>query len=240
MDKQNLKQQLKQIKRELKVIYEVTEMVASLDLEEILGKIVKIATRLTNADSCLIYLYDEKKKTLILRASKNPHPKMLGKIKMRVGEGITGWVARERKPVAISEYAGSDPRFKFFSNLPEDRYEAFLSVPILNKRGVVGVVNIQHEKRHEYSDNEILLLTAVGKIVGGVVENARLVEESLALKEALETRKILEKAKGILMRVADLSESKAHKRIQKQSMDTGRSVREIAEAIIMAEELRQG
>lgn len=223
--------------QELSVLYHITEAVATLELDKILHEIVNVATKLTKADSCLVYLLDHRTDTLILRASKNPHQKILGQIKMKLGEGITGWVAREKKVVVIPKDAANDSRFKFFADLPEDRYEAFLSAPILNTHGVVGVINIQHKKPHKYSENEITLLSAVGKIVGGAVENARLVEESLALKEALETRKILEKAKGILMRSANLSEQEAHLRIQKQSMNSRRSLREVAEAIVLANTL---
>ncbi len=235
-----LRKKLKKKERELKVLYQITEMVSSLELDRVLAGIVKIASRLTKADSCLIYLLDHKSDTLILRASKNPHKSILGQVKMHLGEGITGWVAREKKPVAISKDAASDSRFKFFAALPEDRYQAFLSVPILNTHGLVGVINIQHKNSHEHTEDEITLLSAVGKIVGGAVENARLVEESLALKETLATRKILEKAKGILMQSSHLSEAEAHRRIQKQSMDIGKSVREIAEAIVLSWNLQQG
>lgn len=235
-----LSKQLKQKDQELSVLYHITEAVATLELDKILHEIVNLASKLTKADSCLVYLLDHRSDTLVLRASKNPHKKILGQIKMKLGEGITGWVAREKKVVAIVKDAANDSRFKFFTDLPEDRYEAFLSAPILNTHGVVGVINIQHKKPHTYSENEITLLSAVGKIVGGAVENARLVEESFELKEALETRKILEKAKGILMETAALSEEEAHRRIQKQSMNMGRSLREVAEAITLAEKIKQG
>jgi signal transduction protein with GAF and PtsI domain len=62
---------------------------------------------------------------LVLRASKNPHPEVVGRLKLRVREGITGWVAEHREPVAIPEKAAHDPRFQFFHELPEDSYEAF-------------------------------------------------------------------------------------------------------------------
>ena len=234
---QFLIKQLRQKETELAVLYKITEAVSTLELDKILHEIVNLASKLTKADSCLVYLLDHRTDTLVLRASKNPHKKMLGQIKMKLGEGITGWVAREKKVVAIAKDAVSDSRFKFFTDLPEDRYEAFLSAPILNTHGVVGVINIQHKNSHTYTDNEIALLSAVGKIVGGAVENARLVEESLTLKEALETRKLLEKAKGILMRTANLSEEEAHLRIQKQSMNSRRSLREVAEAILLADSL---
>ncbi|MBI2611159.1 GAF and ANTAR domain-containing protein [Candidatus Gottesmanbacteria bacterium] len=159
---------------------------------------------------------------------------------MKMGEGITGWVAKEKKPVAILEGASLDPRFKYFRSLPEDKFEAFLSVPIINKVGVVGVINVQHKKRHPHSQMEINLLSAIGKLVGGAVENALLVEESMALREALEMRKLIEKAKGILMKRKNISEQEAYREIQKESMDSRKSLKEVAEAVILADKLNLG
>lgn len=226
------------LKKELDLLYLVAGSVYSLEVEELLKKIVKIAVSVTKADSCLIYVLDRKKNQLILRASKNPHSELLKKIKMQVGEGITGWVARENKPVVISQGASKDSRFKLFRRLPEDRYEAFLSVPIVNKRGVLGVINIQHRHLHKHQPMEINLLSAIGKLVAGALDNAILIEESLELKEALEMRKLIEKAKGILMRKAKLSEDEAYRRLRKESMDSRKSLKEVAEAIVLADKLK--
>lgn len=227
----------KNLKKELSFLYKVAQSVHSLELEELLKEIVKIASKVTKGDSCLIYILDKEKNTLVLRASKNPHKDLLKSVQMKLGEGITGWVAKEKKPVVISKGALKDTRFKFFRSLPEDKFEAFLSVPIINKVGVVGVINVQHKKVHKYTDMEINLLTAIGKLVGGVVENALLIEESMALKEALEMRKVIEKAKGILMKRKNITEAEGYRQIQKESMDRRVSLKEIAEAIILADKM---
>jgi len=231
------KNRIKDLQTELAFLYKVTRSIHSLEIGELLKEIVKIALSITDGDSCLIYILDQKKRELLLRASKNPHPDLLRKIKMKLGEGITGWVAKEKKPVAISKDAVHDPRFKYFRSLPEDRFEAFLSVPIINKHGVTGVINVQHKSFHQHSKSEINLLAAIGKLVGGAVENAILVEESLALKEALEFRKIIEKAKGILMHKGNLTEAEAFRRLQKESMDSRKSLKEVSEAVILASKL---
>lgn len=229
-----------ELKKELSFLYRVAQSVHSLELGELLKEIVQIATQVTKGDSVLIYIFDKEKANLILRASKNPHKDLLQRVTMKLGEGITGWVARKKKPVAISQGAAKDPRFKFFRSLPEDRFEAFLSVPIINKVGVVGVINVQHKKKHQHSDMEINLLSAIGKLVGGAVENALLIEESMALKEALEMRKLIERAKGILMKRKNISEPDAYREIQKESMNSRKSLKEIAEAVILADKLRLG
>jgi uroporphyrinogen-III synthase len=156
---------------------------------------------------------------------------------MKVGEGITGWVAEHGESVVITESSYTDSRFKFFSNLPEDKYEAFMSVPIIYKNKVGGVINIQHRKAYRHSEGEFNLLQTIGRLVGGAVENALLIEQSLALKEALELRKLLDRAKGILMKRKKISEEDAFKLIQKQSMDKRKSVKEIVEAILLSDEM---
>jgi signal transduction protein with GAF and PtsI domain len=164
---------------ELKILRRIADITSSeLDLKWILNEIVKIVTEFTTADSVFIYLFDDKKENLVLMASKIPHQKELGKVILRAGEGITGWVAKENKPVAIKKNAYKDHRFKSFDVLPEDLYEAFLSVPIIYQAKAIGVVNVQHRKPHEYADNTINLITTIAKQIGGVIENARLFEET--------------------------------------------------------------
>jgi len=223
--------------KELRLLYHVAETVHSLELNDVLREIVTIVDEVSCADSILIYILDKKKEELILRASRNPHSDLLTKITMKMGEGITGWVARQRKPVAISEGANRDTRFKYFRSLPEDKFEAFLSVPIMTKRVVVGVINIQHKTKHVHATTEIQLLSAVGKLVGGAVENAMLIEETLELKEAIEIRKVVEKAKGILMKRKKINEDEAYRKIQKESMDRRKSIKDISDAIILADQM---
>ena len=228
------KKVIKDLKKELDFLYKVTKDVHSLEIDSLLREIVKIAVEVSDSDSCLIYVLDPQKNELVLRASKNPRPQLLKKIKMKLGEGITGWVAREKKPVAIPKGAARDPRFKLFRSLPEDKFEAFLSVPIINKHGVCGVINVQHQKKHDHSPMEINLLAAIGKLVGGAVENALLIETTLELKEALDIRKIVEKAKGILMKKIGLSEDEAFNRLRRESMNSRKSLKEVSEAVILA------
>ena len=231
---------LTEIKKELNFLYHIAQTVHSLEIDELLKEIVRIAVEVTKGDSCLIYVLNPNQQELVLRASKNPHGDLLQKVKMRLGEGITGWVAKERKPAAISSGANKDPRFKYFRSLPEDLFEAFLSVPIINKHGVVGVINVQHKKKNMHSSMEINLLSAIGKLVGGAVENALLIEETLVLKETLELRKLIEKAKGILMKKRNLPEEEAYRILQKESMDTRTSLKEITQAIILADKIKLG
>jgi len=141
----------------------------------VLSRIVKIVSGVTKADSCFLYLIDGNK--LILRASLNPKPLEIGHIKLELNEGITGWVATNKKTVAIASKAYNDKRFKLINSLPEDRFEGFLSVPIIYHDKVLGVINVQHCKPREYSKNEIRLFELVAKATGGAIENALLFQK---------------------------------------------------------------
>ena len=174
----HLQQALREKTREVDVLHRISASISNqLDLEAILKHIVEVVVEVTKADACLLYLLSDSQDELILRASKNPHPKLIGRITIGLGEGITGWVAQERTRVVIQSNANDDPRFKFFHNLPEDRYQAFVSVPIMAKKEIVGVINVQHKRPRRYQPDEIALLSTIANQVGGAIENARLYDQ---------------------------------------------------------------
>ena len=202
-----------------------------LSLDQFLDKIIKLINKIIDVDSCFIYLYQNKKLTLF--ASKKPHQNLLGKITLKEGEGITGLVAEHKKTVAIKEKAYLDPRFKFFKELPEDRYEAFLSVPIIDKQGLVGVINLQNKKPKVFSKKEKQMVEIFASVIASGLRKVILQEKLGFLEEKLEERKIIEKAKGILMKKENLTEEEAYKKIQKEAMKKRKRLKEIAEAVIL-------
>ncbi len=170
---------------ELKVISDLSDLFAStLELQHTLNETIGLVSRLTKADACFLYLHDLATHDLVLSASKTPHPQEIGHLRIKIGEGITGWVAKHHKPVAIPKDAHSDPRF--MGALPEDRYESFLSVPVMIKNDVIGVINVQHKKPHVHSPRLINLLATIGRQVGSAIETARLYSETRRRAKALE------------------------------------------------------
>jgi len=221
------------------VLHEIGVRLSTEDeFHEVLKRVVDFASALVRCDSCLIYVLEGDE--LVLRASKNPHPDVVDRLKLRVGQGITGWVAEHREPVAVAEKAAQDPRFQFFHELPEDSYEAFLSVPLMCRGRVVGVINLQHRQHHVYRRREIRLISTAGFLVGAEIELARLQEANSTLAEQLQTRKMVERAKGILQRDLGLSEEQAYLTLQRQSRQKRRPMKEIAEAIILSDEVKGG
>ena len=164
--------------QELMMLRKVAEYVSSnLELEELLGRIVKMVTEITSADSCFIYLYDAQRNELLLSASSNPRTSAVGDIRLKLGEGVTGWAAKEKTPVALAREAYKDPRFKRFINLAEDKYEALLAVPILSKDEIIGVMNVHSKKEYQYSESQINLLFTISRYLGNAIANAIIYEE---------------------------------------------------------------
>ena len=212
------------------------EGVSAAPLVQVLAEVVDLTTSVLHCDSCFIYVLENDE--LVLRASKNSHPEVINRLKLKMGQGITGWVAEHRSPVAVSQNAAQDPRFRLFNDLPEDSFEAFLSVPLLSRGRLVGVINLQHRNPHRYSDRQIRLVAAVGLLVGTEIELARLESENLVLSARLETRKILDRAKGIMQRDLKISEQEAYLTLQRESRARSKSMKEIAEAILLNDEIR--
>jgi uroporphyrinogen-III synthase len=214
-----------------------SRMAASDSLHTVLNRIVDFACSLIQCDSCFVYVLEGDQ--LVLRASKNPHSDLVDHLGIWLGQGITGWVGWHREPVAIPEKALKDLRFQRFKNLPEDTFEAFLSVPILCRSKLIGVINLQHRKPYYHTEQEVRLLTAAGHLVGAELERARLESENLELSDRLESRKQIEKAKGVLQRDFGLDEDTAYKALQRESRQRRKSMREIAEAILLNDDLRK-
>jgi uroporphyrinogen-III synthase len=168
-----LEQRLQRTEQQLRLFQKISRMmVREMSLQEVLQGIVSLVVEFMECDSCLLYLLDNDE--LVLCASNTPHPTTIGKVRLKLTEGLTGWVARERRLLAISREAYKDPRFKFFGDLPEDTFEAFLSAPVIARNRVVGVINVQHRLPHQHTGSEMELLTTVGEQVGCLLVLARM------------------------------------------------------------------
>jgi len=173
-----LEARLQRTEQQLALFQKISRlMVRPLSLSEVLQGIVSLVVEFTECDSCLVYLLDGE--DLVLCASNTPHPSTIGKLRMKSTEGLTGWVARERRLLAISREAYKDPRFKTFGELPEDTFEAFLSAPVIARNRVVGVINVQHRSAHQHTGSEMEVLTTVGEQVGCVLVLARMSNDAL-------------------------------------------------------------
>ena len=187
----------KDLKTEIALLHQIIDIInQSGNLETLLDRIAKsLATNLA-VDSGLIYLLEHSTSSLVLSGAWPPHPGQVGKMKIEPGQGITGWVAAHKKPVMLSRKAFNDPRFKFFLNLPEDKFAAFLSIPILLNNEPIGVINFQNKKSKNFTEGQIKLLTSISNQVAVVIENARL--QQLAAKKAKQLETIAHLSRSIV------------------------------------------
>jgi two-component sensor histidine kinase/putative methionine-R-sulfoxide reductase with GAF domain len=174
--------------RHLRLLTETIAAVnSSLNLEEVLDLVAKKVADALNGDACFVYLYDARVDELVLRATYGTRvAEMTKRPRMRLGEGITGSAAAERAPVMIAAHAELDPRFKAFPNLPEDRFQSILAVPILARDQMEGALNVRTVEPREFSDAEIELLLAIAAQVAQSIQHARLYEEAQRRVDELE------------------------------------------------------
>ncbi len=227
------------------ILHRISSIVTSeLSLDEMLGEVVGLTSQVTGCDACLVYLIEKISGEIVLRASQVPHVADIGTLSLKMGEGVTGWVAEHKSVVALSSNAASDQRFKRFPALVEDTYQAFLSVPLVDRGEIIGVINVHHRDQHEHSPDEIALLTFVGEQMGSAIaraelesQNQKLQEEAQEARRQLELRKLVERAKGILMQRHSLTEEEAYLRLRNESRRLRRPMKDLAEAIILSEDL---
>jgi GAF domain-containing protein len=170
------------------LLHRISNIVSSdLTLEKMLQELIGLTVQVTDCDACLLYLVEQTTGEVVLRASQLPHSSEIGQIRLKIGEGVTGWVAQHKSVVALASKASSDTRFKAFQKLPEDTYEAFLSVPLVSGGDLIGVINVHHRQPHLHTPNEVALLSFVGEQMGGAIAKSRLADLSQSAIKRMET-----------------------------------------------------
>ena len=168
----DLEKRIAEATLEADALREVGQAIGSmLNIDEMLRQVAEIVVKVTGTDLCLIYLLDETGKELVLRGASGDTKNVVGKIRLKVGEGITGWVAQQGTHVVLPREAWRDSRFKRVPNLAQDTYHSMLSVPLRGQNGLVGVINVRTNPPHEYTRVQISLLDSIARQVGGAVEN---------------------------------------------------------------------
>jgi signal transduction protein with GAF and PtsI domain len=179
---------LKDLKTEINILHQIIGILGtSNNLNTLLEETARVLASNLRSDSCFIYLLDQNARELTLSGAWPPHPGQIGKLRLGTGEGLTGWVADHRKPVSISKNASSDSRFKFFSNLPEDKFEAFLSVPIILSNTTTGVINLQNRRARTFPATRVKLLTSIASQIANAIEKTRFVQLANRKARQLET-----------------------------------------------------
>ena len=223
--------------KQIKALSEISQAISSDQyLDDILKLIVTVTANVMDSKICSLWILDEKEKVLKIRATQAISEAYLKERSLKVGEGIVGDVAEQKKPLAILDVL-KEPRYKEKELARKEGLTSMLSVPMAVKDKVIGVINIYTSYPHEFSEMERAVLTTVANQAAICIENTELMVKTKVIQEELETRKLVERAKGVLMKRHALDEEEAFKRIRKASMDSRKTMRQVAEAILLTNKI---
>lgn len=226
-----------QYTRQIEALSEISKAISSdLYLEDILKLIVTVTAQVMGSKICSLSLLDEAKNELSVRATQSVSEEYNRKPPMKLGEGIAGKVAKENRPISTLDVR-KDPNYVNQEIAKKEGLCSLLCVPLNAKGRVIGVLNCYTSSPHRFSKTEVEVLTTVANQAAIAIENTELMVKSRVIQEELEARKLIERAKGILMKDYGFSEEEAFRKLQKYSMDSRKSMREIAEAIVLTREV---
>ncbi len=234
MAKKNYDIYVKQIEALSKIASLIT---SGLYLEELLRLIVNVTAEIMNSKISSLMLLDPEKKELIVKATQSISEDYNKKPNIKLGEGIAGKAASENKPICVLDVR-EDARYLNIDIAKKESLCSLASVPLAVKGRVIGILNCYTSKKHKFSQHELRLLSVLANQAAVAIENAELDLKVRSAQEALMIRKLIERAKDILSQEANVSAAEAYRLIQKQSMDVRKTMREVAEAIILAKEVK--
>ncbi len=224
--------------KQIEVLSKVANLITSgMYLEELLRLIVSVTAEIMNSKISSLMLLDHDKKELVVKATQSISEAYNKKPNIKLGEGIAGEVALTNKAIVVLDLK-KDTRYLNQDIAKKEKLCSLASVPMSVKGRVIGVLNCYTSRKHEFSKPELGLLTVLANQAAIAIENAELDLRARSAEEALTTRKLVERARDILAQEANILPSEAYRLIQKQSMDSRKSMREVAEAIILARDVR--
>jgi signal transduction protein with GAF and PtsI domain len=224
----------------IKALMDISRVITSeLYLEDILKLIVMVTAKVTGVEICSLWLIEENEgpKKIRLKATQAIDPDYVKDRALNMDEGVVGFVATHNQPLILKDVL-KEPRFKEKDMAKKLGLVSMVGVPMHAKgENVVGVLNCFTAEPHEFSETEVNLITTVANQAAIAIENTRLLVKTRVIEEELDTRKKIEKAKEILMVKKNIPADKAFRWLQKKSMDTRKSMKEIAEALIISQDL---
>lgn len=222
---------------QIKALSKISRAIASdLYLEDILRLIVAVTAQVMGSKICSLMLIDEKTNELVIRATQSISEEYNKKAPLKVGEGIAGKVAAENKPLCIKDVT-KEKEYKYGNIARKEGLCSLLCIPLAVRGKVIGVINCYTHAPHDFTETETDILTSIASQAAVAIENTQLLVKSRVIQEELAARKRIERAKGILMKEQRISEEEAYLKLQKFSMDKRKTMREIAEAIILSAEM---
>lgn len=174
--------------RELALLRELIRAASSgPGVEPLAAAAARMITEATATDVCFVHVLDDSDRALTLAGATPPFDAEIGKIRLPLGQGISGWVASHRQPVVISHDKESDPRYKPFESLRGRDFTSMVSVPMeTGPGGLVGVLNVHTVDRREFTPRDVELLLVIGRLIAGALHQARLHRQLVARERAHE------------------------------------------------------
>jgi signal transduction protein with GAF and PtsI domain len=190
------------------------------EVEPLAAKVARLITDTTETDVCFVHVLDDTEGSLTLAGATPPFDKQVGRVRLPIGSGVTGWVAEHRTPVVLPEGKASDPRYLSIPELRGADFTSMASIPMeIDPGGLVGVLNVHTVARREFTPRDVELLRVIGRLVAGALNQARLhrrlaarermheqfVEQVIATQEAERRRMAGDIHDGISQRLISLS-----------------------------------
>ena len=224
----------------LKALMDISGAITSdLYLEDILKLIVMVTAKVTGVDICSLWLVedDEEPYKIRLKATQALDPDYVKDRVLEVREGVVGFVVAENRPLIVEDIF-AEPRFKEKEMASKLGLASMVSVPMnVQNNKVIGVLNCFTSAPYCFTETEVNLITTVANQAAVAIMNTELMVKTRVIQEELETRKLVERAKEVLMRRRNMTGAQAHRWIQKRSMDSRKSMLHVAEAILLSDEL---
>jgi len=225
--------------RQIETLAKMSQTIAQgIYIREILQLIVTMTAEMMGSKICSLMLLDEKGRDLKIEATQSISEEYKTKPPVPVRMSVSGRAILEKKPIIVPDVA-KDPQYTYPDIARKENLRSLIVIPMMIKDKPIGVLNCYTAEVHVFTDEEIQLVQAVANQSAVAIEHTRALEKALAAEEALETRKVIERAKGILMRQQGFSEEASFRLIQRQAMDRRKTMKEVAEAVILSEELKQ-
>lgn len=224
----------------IKALTDISRAITSdLFLEDLLKLIVMVTAKVTDVAICSLWLIDESEKTpkITLKATQAIAPEYVKDRSLDLDEGVVGYVVTNKRPLIIKNVLRSK-RFKEKDMAKRLGLVSMAGVPLqLQDEKVIGALNCFTSEPHDFSKTEVNLITAVANQAAVAILNTELMVKTRVIQEELEIRKLVDRAKEIVMHRRSMTGEEAYRWLQKRSMDSRKSMRQVAEAILLSEEL---
>ncbi len=227
----------------IKALTDISKAITSeLYLEDLLKLIVMVTAQAMGVTICSLWLIDEDENPPVIRlkATQAIAPEYMKDRSLNTDEGVVGHVATHKQPFIIKDVL-KNKRFKEKEMARKLGLASMIGVPLkLKDEKVIGVLNCFTSTPYDFSETEVNLLTAVANQAAVAILNTELMVKTKVIQEELEMRKTVERAKEILMKRRGMGIDEAYRWIQKRSMDSRKSIRSVAEAILLSDEMFYG